>query len=72
MGHSMGDWNLDGNIDWWMTAIYHNSSVRCEAIGCGFSDIGNLFFRNLGNRTLEDYTDRVSLRGIRQGMCLCF
>ena len=60
MGHSMGDWNGDDNIDWWMTAIHHNSSVRCDVIGCGFSDVGNLFHKNAGNRTMEDYTDKVS------------
>ena len=60
MGHSMGDWNLDGNIDWWMTAIHHNSSIRCDVIGCGFSNTGNLFHSNLGNRSMTDVTDLVS------------
>ena len=60
MGQAMGDFDMDGNMDWWLTAIHQgNVSVSCEALGCTFSTIGNLLLRNTGNRKLVDWTDRV-------------
>ena len=60
MGHSMADWDMDGVMDWWMTAIHGgNKSVNCDVVGCTFSNIGNLFYRNKGNRRMEDLTDKV-------------
>ena len=59
MGHAIGDWNMDGLMDWWMTAIHHKSAVDCAMLGCKFSDVGNIFHVNDGNRSLIDMTDRV-------------
>ncbi|XP_065179778.1 uncharacterized protein LOC135810229 [Sycon ciliatum] len=65
MGHSMADWDMDGVMDWWMTAIHGgNKSVNCDVVGCTFSNTGNLFYRNKGNRRMEDLTDKI---GIREG-----
>ncbi|XP_065199427.1 uncharacterized protein LOC135831094 [Sycon ciliatum] len=64
MGHAIGDWNIDGVMDWWMTAIHDQSDFDCKSAGCKFSTAGNIFYANQGNRRLQDLTTHV---GIRKG-----
>ena len=61
MGHSIGDWNVDGYLDWWMTAIHDDSNRDCKSVGCKFSKAGNVFYANHGNRSLLDVTSHVRL-----------
>ena len=62
MGHAIGDWNNDGNLEWFSTAIYDNSQ-NCEVTGCMFGNRGNKLFENFGNRTFQDASRYVSKIG---------
>ena len=58
MGHAIGDWDNDGNLDWFSSAIWHNRT-ECSVAGCTFDNSGNVLFRNLGGRQFEDATEQV-------------
>ncbi len=60
MGHAIGDWNNDGNLEWFSTAIFDNAT-NCEVTGCMFGNKGNKLFKNLGKREFTDVSDYVSL-----------
>ena len=58
MGHAIGDWDGDGYLDWFSTAMWQNIS-ECSMSGCTFVGSGNLLYRNRGGRQFEDATDQV-------------
>ena len=60
MGHAIGDWDNNGLLDWFSSAIWHNRT-ECSVTGCTFDNKGNVLFHNLGGRRFEDVTDRVTL-----------
>lgn len=59
MGSAVGDYDHDGDLDWFVSSIY-------EANGSSGSwgSSGNRLYRNRGDGTFEDVTD---LAGVRQG-----
>ena len=59
MGHAIGDWNNDGLMDWFSTAIMDNKT-NCETVGCTFDDGGNKLYENQGGRQFNDVTEQVS------------
>ena len=61
MGHAVGDWDNDGFMDWFSTAIMDNKT-DCGTIGCTFDIGGNRLYRNLGNRKFAEVTDQVLCR----------
>ena len=60
MGHAIGDWNNDGNLEWFSSAIYDNLT-NCEISGCMFGNKGNKLYRNYGYRWFADVADYVSI-----------
>lgn len=60
MGHAIGDWDNNGLLDWFSSAIWHNRT-ECSVTGCTFDNKGNVLFHNLGGRRFEDVTDRVGV-----------
>jgi len=52
MGSTFGDFDGDGDLDWFVTSIYRNSRN------------GNYLYRNNGDRT---FTNRTSRAGVRDG-----
>ena len=70
MGHAIGDWDNDGYLDWFSSAIWHNRT-ECSESGCKFDNKGNVLFRNLGSRRFKDATDQVTHVIIEQTQYLC-
>lgn len=61
MGHAIGDWNNDGHLDWFSSAIWHNGT-ECSVSGCTFDNKGNVLFRNLGGRRFDDATMQAGVQ----------
>ena len=57
MGSAIGDYDHDGDLDWFVTSI--SDPTRVEA-NWGVS--GNRLYRNLGNGVFEDATDEAGVR----------
>ena len=62
MGSTFGDYDGDGDLDWFVTAIYSEFD-RCEGSTCDISDAsGNRLYRNEGGRLFSDVTDLANVR----------
>ncbi len=56
MGSTVGDFDGDGDLDWFVTSVFDPSGV-CARVGCQWGSSGNRLYRNRGDRTFEDATD---------------
>jgi enediyne biosynthesis protein E4 len=63
MGSALGDYDGDGDLDWFVTAIY-DPDYRCDGVSCGWGTDGNRLYQNQGDRTFADRTD---VAGVRDG-----
>jgi hypothetical protein len=63
MGSTFGDYDGDGDLDWFVTAI-HDASGSCPNLSCGWGDTGNRLYRYDGARVFSDQTDA---KGVREG-----
>jgi hypothetical protein len=54
MGSAIGDWDGDGDLDWFVTSIFDPNGV--------WGPTGNRLYRNEGNRTFSDATDAAGVR----------
>lgn len=61
MGNTIADYDGDGDLDWFITAIYS-----------GFSFTGNRFYRNNGDRTFTDVTTAAGVRNSGSGQELAW
>jgi hypothetical protein len=61
MGSTIGDYDGDGRLDWFVTAIF------CNDPDCTLGANGNRLYRNNGDRTFRDDTDRAGVRNGRWG-----
>ena len=61
MGLTFGDYDLDGDYDWFVTSIFQRSSGSPGTEGPGARD-GNRLYRNEGGRRFADYTDAAGVR----------
>ncbi|XP_073248167.1 uncharacterized protein [Porites lutea] len=60
IGHATGDWDNDGYLDWFSSAMWKNQS-ECTMSGCTFVTSGNSLYRNLGGRQFEDATNQAGV-----------
>lgn len=60
MGSTIGDFDGDGMLDWFVTSIYNTAA---PVVG-NWGITGNRLYRNTGNRVFADVTDSA---GVRQG-----
>jgi len=60
MGSAVGDYDGDGDLDWFVSSIYDPGG--CPTLTCGWSHSGNRLYRNEGNRTFSDATDEAGVR----------
>ena len=56
MGSAIGDFDGDGDLDWFVTAIYPTCGIPCQP------GAGNRLYRNDGNRVFGDHTDIALVR----------
>ena len=63
MGAAAGDFDRDGDIDWFVT------SIRDADGSSGYGPTGNRLYRNLGNGRFEDATDAAGVRAGGWGAC---
>lgn len=61
MGLTFGDYDLDGDFDWFVTSIFQRSSGSPGTEGPGLRD-GNRLYRNEGGRRFADDTDAAGVR----------
>jgi len=54
MGSAVGDYDNDGDMDWFVTAIYEDPSQPD-------AHIGNRLYRNLGDGTFEDVSEQAGI-----------
>ncbi len=63
MGSTIGDYDGDGDFDWFVTAIF-DVDETCQTQPCNWGYTGNRLYRNDGNRIFADATDTA---GVREG-----
>ena len=61
MGTTFGDYDADGDLDWFVTSVF---SFRSGSPGSGEQGLrdGNRLFRNEGDRRFTDVTDQAGVR----------
>lgn len=64
MGSAVGDYDGDGDLDWFVSSIYESGGACGGALFCGWGATGNRLYRNDGNRAFSDETDAA---GVREG-----
>jgi len=60
MGTALGDYDRDGDLDWFVTAIYDTTFLGANP--------GNRLYRNNGNRTFTDVTTVAGVRATGPGL----
>ena len=63
MGSTFGDFDLDGDLDWFVTSIW-DPAATCDVENCIWGYTGNRLYRNDGGRSFSDATDAA---GVREG-----
>jgi len=61
MGSAVGDYDGDGDLDWFVTSIYDEND-SCADTRCNWGGSGNRLYRNEGGRTFSDQTDAAGVR----------
>lgn len=61
MGSTFGDFDGDGDLDWFVTAIFDSGPIPCIA-GCPWAGSGNRLYRNDGSRSFLDVADAAGVR----------
>ncbi|NIL95395.1 MAG: CRTAC1 family protein [Woeseiaceae bacterium] len=69
MGSAVGDYDNDGDLDWFVTSIECDAQSSCQADT--LSRIGNRLYRN-ENGVFEDVTDAAGVRSGGWGWGACF
>jgi hypothetical protein len=60
MGSALGDYDNDGDLDWFVTAIFDDTCAATES--CHWGTSGNRLYRNDGDRQFTDVTDEAGVR----------
>ena len=61
MGSAVGDYDGDGDYDWFVTSIY-DPNEPCAGGACTWNGSGNRLYRYDGNRQFSDQTDSAGVR----------
>lgn len=68
MGSAVADTNGDGQLDWFVTAIYDTDGPCADMGTCNWDATGNRLYQNNGDRTFSDVTDVAGARVIGAGV----
>ena len=68
MGQAVGDYDNDGDMDWFVSSIYSQP----DANGNRNFEVGNRLYRNDGNGVFEDVTDETGVMDGGWGWGSCF
>jgi hypothetical protein len=68
MGSAIGDYDNDGDLDWFVTAISYKDGVE----HFGWLTPGNRFYQNQGDGSFIDKTDETGVRHGYWGWATCF
>ena len=68
MGSAVGDYDNDGDLDWFVTAISYKDGVE----HFGWLTPGNRFYQNQGDGSFLDKTDETGVRHGYWGWATCF
>lgn len=60
MGSTIGDYDGDGRLDWFVTAIYDPAATLASVLAPSWD--GNRLYRNEGERVFSDQTDAAGVR----------
>lgn len=61
MGSTFADYDLDGDLDWFVTSIF-DPLDSCANEACNWGATGNRLYRNDGGRLFSDATDDAGVR----------
>ncbi|RIL07529.1 MAG: hypothetical protein DCC71_02595 [Proteobacteria bacterium] len=63
MGSTFGDYDGDGDLDWFVTSIFDPVNACGEpGVQCSWGSTGNRLYRNEGGRVFSDATDAAGVR----------
>jgi hypothetical protein len=71
MGSTFGDFDRDGDLDWFVSSIWDPLGL-CQAGGCNWGTTGNRLYKNEGGRRFTDATDLAGVRDGGWGWGSCF
>lgn len=76
MGAAVGDYDNDGDLDWFVSSIYDDRpaslNLSKELLGITWGLTGNRFYRNRGDGSFEDVTTATDTRNGGWGWGACF
>jgi hypothetical protein len=70
-GSAIGDYDLDGYMDWFVTGVF-DPAQTCATAPCGWGSTGNRLYRNNADRTFSDHTDTAGVRNGHWGAGAAF
>jgi hypothetical protein len=70
MGSTIGDWDGDGDLDWFVSSIFDAAST-CALSPCTWGASGNRLYRNVAG-AIEDATDAAGVRDAGWGWGAAF
>ncbi len=71
MGGTLGDYDGDGDLDWFVTSIFDPGDT-CARAGCYWGRSGNRLYRNEGGRRFQAVTDDAGIRDAGWGWGTAF
>ena len=72
MGVAAADYDNDGDIDWFVTSVFHGDEAPYNPTRYRFGYTGNRLYRNEGHGAFADVTDAAGVRNGRWGWGACF